>query len=134
MFILIEKKDFIKLLFCRLSRKLKGLFTLFAGHIIQHASNILNQLNLSKTEEVSTEFKINFRKKFAEENKIELINGILGTISNLCLFDSVGFINEERFQLLMMPIVDQVFFLNSLLLLLKVILCFDFLVRKLYFK
>ncbi|CAF0778125.1 unnamed protein product [Rotaria sp. Silwood1] len=90
-----------------LSKKLKGLFTLFAGHIIQHASNILNQLNSSKTEEESSEFKINFRKKYAEENKIELINGILGTISNLCLFDSVGFINDERFQLLMMPIVDQ---------------------------
>ena len=95
----------------RLSKKLKGLFTLFAGHIIQHSANILNQLNTSKTEEKSNEFKINFRKKYAEENQIELISGILGTISNLCLFDSVGFINDERFQLLMMPIVDQVKYL-----------------------
>ncbi len=94
----------------RLSKKLKGLFTLFAAHIIQHSANILQQLNSSKTQEISNEFKINFRKKYAEENQIELINGILGTISNLCLFDSVGFINDERFQLLMMPIVDQVKF------------------------
>ncbi len=92
----------------RLSKKLKGLFTLFAGHVIQHSANILNQLNSSKTEEISNEFQINFRKKFIEENKFELINGVLGTISNLCLFDSVGFITDERFQLLMMPIVDQV--------------------------
>ena len=87
---------------------MKGLFTLFAGHIIQHSSTILNQLNSSKTDEISNEFKINFRRKYAEENKLELTNGILGTIANLCLFDSVGFINDERFQLLMMPIVDQV--------------------------
>jgi hypothetical protein len=52
--------------------------------------------------------KINFRKKYADENRIELIDGILGTISNLCLFDSVGFINDDRFQLLMMPVIDQV--------------------------
>ncbi|CAF1091033.1 unnamed protein product [Rotaria magnacalcarata] len=90
-----------------LSKRLKGLFTLFAGHIIQHSSSILNQLNTSKLEDAEAEFKINFRKKYVDENKIELINGILGSISNLCLFDSVGFINDERFQLLMMPIVDQ---------------------------
>lgn len=65
-------------------------------------------MNTSKTEETSAEFQINFRKKYAEENKIELVNGILGTISNICLFDSVGFINDERFQSLMMPLVDQV--------------------------
>lgn len=100
----------------RLSKKLKGLFTLFAGQIISHAANILNQLNSSKTEQTTTttttttgnEFTIHFRKKYLEENQLELINGILGTISNLCLFDSVGFISDERFQLLMMPIVDQV--------------------------
>ncbi|CAF0980112.1 unnamed protein product [Adineta steineri] len=96
-----------------LSKKLKGLFTLFAGHIIQHSSNILNQLNSSKSGESSNEFKINFRKKHVEENQFELINGILGTISNLCLFDSVGFITDERFQLLMMPIVDQLENLTS---------------------
>ncbi|CAF4242037.1 unnamed protein product, partial [Rotaria magnacalcarata] len=72
-----------------LSKRLKGLFTLFAGHIIQHSSSILNQLNTSKMEDAEAEFKINFRKKYVDENKIELINGILGSISNLCLFDSV---------------------------------------------
>lgn len=92
----------------RLSKKLKGLFTLFAGHIIQHSANILNQLNSSKSEENSNEFKINFKKKYQEENQLELIDGVLGTISNICLFDSVGFITDDRFQLLMMPIVDQV--------------------------
>jgi len=95
-------------LFCRLSKKLKGLFTLFAGHVIQHSANVLNQLNTSKTTEQSNEFSINFKKKYQQENQFELINGILGTLSNLCLFDSVGFITDERFQLLMMPIVDQV--------------------------
>jgi hypothetical protein len=98
-----------------LSKKLKGLFTLFAGHIIQHSAAILNQLNSSKNENASTtttttttDFKIQFRKKNAEENQFELLNAVLGTLSNLCLFDSVGFITDERFQLLMMPIVDQV--------------------------
>ena len=77
--------------------------------MISHAANILNQLNASKSEETTgNEFTIHFRKKYLEENQLELINGILGTISNLCLFDSVGFITDERFQLLMMPIVDQV--------------------------
>ena len=88
---------------------MKGLFTLFAGHVIQHSANILNQFNTSKTvDEASNELKIHFRKKYAEENQLELINGVLGTISNLCLFDSVGFITDDRFQLLMMPVVDQV--------------------------
>ncbi|CAF0927557.1 unnamed protein product [Adineta ricciae] len=91
-----------------LSKKLKGLFTLFAGHIIQHSANVLNQLNSSKTAgESSDEFKITFRKKYAEESQLELINGILSTISNLCLFDSVGFITDDRFQILLMPVVDQ---------------------------
>lgn len=76
--------------------------------MISHAANVLNQLNASKTEETKSEFVIHFRKKYLEENKYELLNGILGTLSNLCLFDSVGFISDERFQSLMMPIVDQV--------------------------
>ena len=95
-------------LLCRLSKKLKGLFTLFAAHIIQHSANILNQLNTSKTEQNTNEFQINFRKKYAEENRIELLYGLLGTTSSLCLFDSVGFITDERFQLLVNPVVDQV--------------------------
>jgi hypothetical protein len=95
--------------------------------MIQHSANLLNQLNTSKTGrectgrervgfafvsllclETSSEFKITFRKKHAEENQLELLNGVLGTLANLCLFDSVGFITDERFQLLMMPVVDQV--------------------------
>lgn len=58
--------------------------------------------------EKPTEFPIQFRKKHAEENHLELLNGVLGTLATLCLFDSVGFITDERFQLLMTPIVDQV--------------------------
>ena len=76
--------------------------------MISHAANVLNQLNTSKTEQTTSEFVIHFRKKHLEENKYELLNGILGTLSNLCLFDSVGFISDERFQSLMMPVVDQV--------------------------
>lgn len=76
--------------------------------MISHAANVLDQLNTSKTEQTTSEFVIHFRKKYLEENKYELLNGILGTLSNLCLFDSVGFISDERFQLLMMPVVDQV--------------------------
>lgn len=58
--------------------------------------------------EKTDEFRIQFRKKHAEANQIELLQGVLGTLSNLCLFDSVGFITDERFQLLLMPVVDQV--------------------------
>jgi hypothetical protein len=32
-----------------LSKKLKGLFTLFAAHMIQQSAILLNQLNTSKT-------------------------------------------------------------------------------------
>lgn len=64
--------------------------------------------SLSHLLETSTEFKITFRKKHAEENQLELLNGVLGTLANLCLFDSVGFITDERFQVLLMPVVDQV--------------------------
>ncbi|CAF1425503.1 unnamed protein product, partial [Didymodactylos carnosus] len=88
-----------------LAKKLKSLFSLFAGHIIQHAATTLDLLNLSKNEKQDQKYFSD--NKFADDNAIELINGILGTISNICLFDSVGFINNERFQLLMSPVVDQ---------------------------
>ncbi|KAF5281536.1 hypothetical protein FQA39_LY05071 [Lamprigera yunnana] len=81
-----------------IANSLKGLFSLFAGHIINNAAKLLNACNAINSEQLY----------FQEDVKnIELLNNILKTLHTLFLYDSQKFINKERFEVLMQPIVDQ---------------------------
>ncbi|KAM4693779.1 HEAT repeat-containing protein 1 [Discoglossus pictus] len=93
------------LTFCRLADciadKLKGLFTLFAGHLVKPFAEILNQTNSLKTDEAF----------FDSENNVEksclLLEFILNCLHKIFLYDTQHFVSKERAEALMMPLVDQ---------------------------
>ncbi|XP_015417837.1 PREDICTED: HEAT repeat-containing protein 1-like [Myotis davidii] len=92
-----------------IAAKLKGLFTLFAGHLVKPFADTLNQVNISKTDEAF----------FDSENDPEkcclLLQFILNCLHKIFLFDTQHFLSKERAEALMMPLVDQVTQSNRLL-------------------
>ncbi|XP_016055352.1 PREDICTED: HEAT repeat-containing protein 1 [Miniopterus natalensis] len=84
-----------------IAEKLKGLFTLFAGHLVKPFADTLNQVNISKTDEAF----------FDSENDPEkcclLLQFILNCLHKIFLFDTQHFLSKERAEALMMPLVDQ---------------------------
>lgn len=87
----------------RLGEKLKGLFVLFAGHFLKHAAEVLDLNNSGKQ---TTPYFGDGAD--AERKTCSLISCILGTFHKIFLFDSENFINKDRFDLVLQPIVDQV--------------------------
>lgn len=87
----------------RLAERLRSLFTIFAGHIMKNAASLLDQNN-----------KMKGGKKFFPQDKSKhrkscrLLEHILDTIYRCCLYDTEGFINKDRFDMLMQPLVDQI--------------------------
>uniref|UniRef100_A0A8B9Y6B9 HEAT repeat-containing protein 1 n=1 Tax=Bos mutus grunniens TaxID=30521 RepID=A0A8B9Y6B9_BOSMU len=84
-----------------IAEKLKGLFTLFAGHLVKPFADTLNQVNISKTDEAF----------FDSENDPEkcclLLEFILNCLYKIFLFDTQHFLSKERAEALMVPLVDQ---------------------------
>ncbi|XP_037366275.1 HEAT repeat-containing protein 1 isoform X2 [Talpa occidentalis] len=84
-----------------IAEKLKGLFSLFAGHLVKPFADTLNQVNISKTDEAF----------FDSENDPEkcclLLEFILNCLYKIFLFDTQHFVSKERAEALMMPLVDQ---------------------------
>lgn len=79
------------------ANSLKGLFVLFAGHFINNAATVLESCNTK-----------NQPLYFEEEHKnIELLENILKTLNLVFMYDSHKFVNKERFDILMQPVVDQ---------------------------
>ncbi|XP_013379865.1 HEAT repeat-containing protein 1-like, partial [Lingula anatina] len=85
-----------------ISEKLKGLFSLFAGHIVKNSANILNDNNTYKTAEPY--FGEDPR---AEEKASQLLQYVLDCLHKIFLYDTDGFLNKERFDTLMQPLADQ---------------------------
>nr|KAG5705320.1 hypothetical protein BaRGS_010771 [Batillaria attramentaria] len=84
-----------------LVEKLRSLFLLFAAHIIKHAAQLLDAANTSKTDEP-------YFKKDKKERKVsQLLTHTLGCLHKCFLYDSENFINKERFDLLLQPLIDQ---------------------------
>ncbi|XP_072937349.1 HEAT repeat-containing protein 1 [Epargyreus clarus] len=81
-----------------IANKLKGLFVLFAGHFIKNAAELLDACNTSKTENLYFD---------SEAKCLSLINYILKTLHVVFLYDSQSFLNKDRFETLMQPVVDQ---------------------------
>lgn len=89
-----------------LAESLKGLFVLFAGHFLQKAANLLDATNLSKTEE---DYFGNSTKGVTKS--IALLESILKTLHSVFLYDSTessNFLNKDKFEVLLHPLVDQV--------------------------
>lgn len=83
-----------------ISLALKSLFLLFASDIIDCAAILLNKSNPSKTDELC----------FNEENELNLYltEYILKSLHNIFLHDHQNFINSQRFDVIMQPIVDEI--------------------------
>lgn len=79
---------------------------MFAGHFLQRAADLLDATNLSKTE---SDFFGESPKK--EEKAIILLESILKTLHSVFLYDSTesnNFLNKDKFEVLLHPLVDQV--------------------------
>ncbi|KAG9436042.1 HEAT repeat-containing protein 1 isoform X3 [Apis mellifera carnica] len=80
---------------------LKSLFVLFAGHFLKHAAILLSSNNPMINEEPQE------NTLPEESNKIELVEAILLTLYRVFSYDAHNFVNQERFDVLAQPIVDQ---------------------------
>ncbi|XP_054251162.1 HEAT repeat-containing protein 1 [Indicator indicator] len=84
-----------------IAEKLKGLFTLFAGHLVKPFADTLNQVNTSKTDEAF------FDSENSTEKSCLLLQFTIDCLHKLFLFDTQKFLSKERAETLMMPLVDQ---------------------------
>ncbi|NWR66054.1 HEAT1 protein, partial [Bucorvus abyssinicus] len=84
-----------------IAEKLKGLFTLFAGHLVKPFAETLNQVNTSKTDEAF------FDSENSTEKSCLLLQFTVDCLHKLFLFDTQKFLSKERAETLMMPLVDQ---------------------------
>jgi len=81
-----------------LADRLKGLFVLFAGHFVRHLATVLENCNsLSEAPLFPDD----------EDSGCELVEYAVDCLSKVCSHDTEGFLNKERFQALMQPLVDQ---------------------------
>ncbi|XP_044012247.1 HEAT repeat-containing protein 1 [Aphidius gifuensis] len=85
-----------------IAESLKSLFVLFAGHFLTHAAQLLSHNNLEIRDDIG-EHTLEL-----EINRIELIESILSTLNKVFSYDANNFVNQERFDTLCQPIVDQI--------------------------
>lgn len=92
-----ERNDDRAITFYKLSNEvakaLKSLYVLFAGDVTQNAAEYLKSLNGDQGD--------------AKKQSL-LIQQIVGTLYQIFLHDSQGFVNGSRFDALMQPLVDQI--------------------------
>lgn len=79
---------------------LKSLFVLFAGHFLKHAASLLASNNSIGDESAELTLPL-------EVNRVELVEAILLTLYRVFMYDPRNFVNEERFQTLAQPVIDQ---------------------------
>ncbi|XP_047143600.1 HEAT repeat-containing protein 1 isoform X1 [Hydra vulgaris] len=79
-----------------LSKTLKSLFLIFFGHTYNKCTELLVTLN-SKNIANTSDLK----------KKNDLIEAVLDVLSNVFKYDNQGFVNKERFESIMQPLVDQ---------------------------
>ena len=84
-----------------IAEKLKGLFVVFAGHFIRNAAQVVADTN------VTQKGTLPFNGPNAEQNAVMLLEYVLRCLHRICLHDNENFINKERFETLMEPLVEQ---------------------------
>ncbi|XP_060517602.1 HEAT repeat-containing protein 1 [Cylas formicarius] len=81
-----------------IANSLKSLFVLFAGHFINNAVQLLDSVNRIKTER-------GFYKN--DDKDVLLLEYVLETLQATFKFDNHKFVNKDRFDIIMQPLVDQ---------------------------
>eukprot|EP00731_Ephydatia_muelleri_P018756 Em0011g796a len=90
--------------------KLKSLFLLFAGHILKNATFVLDKNNL----EVGGPDQLMFHggEDGDDDEKAPkgccLLNYVIGTLHKCFLYDRSSFVTKERFEILLLPLVNQI--------------------------
>ncbi|XP_076255308.1 HEAT repeat containing 1 homolog l(2)k09022 [Rhynchophorus ferrugineus] len=82
-----------------IANSLKGLFVLFAGHFLNNAAQIITDIN---------KLKPNYSYFDDETKDILLLENVLTTLQAVFSYDNQKFINRDRFDILMQPLVDQI--------------------------
>ncbi|KAK9888598.1 hypothetical protein WA026_000833 [Henosepilachna vigintioctopunctata] len=83
---------------CNLAKHLKSLFVLFSGCFICNAAQILDSCNKVKTDSLYFDDK---------EKCAILLEKVIETLLYVFKYVTVKFINRERFEILMQPLIDQ---------------------------
>ncbi|XP_062578566.1 HEAT repeat-containing protein 1-like [Saccostrea cucullata] len=86
----------------RLAGKMQSLFTIFAGHIIVHAAQILKDNNKEMTGEDYFD-----SSKLGKHKAHKLLVYICDCLYKCFLYDTEGFVTKERFDTLLQALVDQ---------------------------
>ncbi|CAD6997882.1 unnamed protein product [Ceratitis capitata] len=81
----------------KIADALKSLFLLFARDVIDDAATFLNEYNTTK-QNIDAD---------VESLTADIVKSILTTLYVLFLHDSKGFMNSQRFEVIMQPLVDQ---------------------------
>ncbi|CAH0557807.1 unnamed protein product [Brassicogethes aeneus] len=81
-----------------ISQSLKGLFVLFAGHFLNNSAQILEACNKIKNDDLYYD---------DDDKNMLLLTNVLQTLHSVFLYDNQKFINKDRFEVLMQPIVNQ---------------------------
>lgn len=81
---------------------LKSLFVLFAGRFLKHAAMLLSNNNTFVTDSPHELLLPD------ESSRIELVEAILLTLHRVFSYDAHNFVNQNRFELLAQPLVNQV--------------------------
>ncbi|XP_014661393.1 PREDICTED: HEAT repeat-containing protein 1-like [Priapulus caudatus] len=84
--------------------KLKGLFVLFAGHLVTNAATLLATNNSINTDEAYFDED---EDDASEQKSVVLLGFILSCLHSCFLYDTQGFVNKERFEALLHPLADQ---------------------------
>ncbi|CAL8284634.1 unnamed protein product [Merluccius merluccius] len=84
-----------------IAERLKGLFVLFAGNLVKPFSDLLQQTNVSKTDEAL------FDSEDGVEKSTLLLQYVLDCMFKIFLYDTQHFLSNDRTEALMGPLVDQ---------------------------
>ncbi|KAJ7330602.1 HEAT repeat-containing protein 1 [Desmophyllum pertusum] len=85
--------------------KLKGLFVLFAGYLVKNCASLLDAINISKTDE---NIFLDESKDRGIHKTCSLLKYVLDCLHKCFMYDTHGFLDSDRFQCLMQPLVDQI--------------------------
>ncbi|XP_014780648.1 HEAT repeat-containing protein 1 [Octopus bimaculoides] len=80
-----------------LAVSLRSLFLIFAGHIVKHMAEVLDQYNKDKNPDLQW-----------KKHMSTLLIYVIDCAHKCFLYDTDGFVNKESFDLLMTPLVDQI--------------------------
>lgn len=85
-----------------IAEKLKGLFVLFAGHLVKPFSDLLKQIHSTYLDD-----SLSQNEHDGTEKRCQLLQYVLDCLQKIFLYDTKKFLTKERAKTLLNPLVDQ---------------------------